>query len=67
MQDEKLNQSGGTWGGSRQGAGRPKTTARSVTLRVPEDVAEILESLGRGKAAAYIVRAIRAYHKSGGV
>jgi hypothetical protein len=67
MQDEKLNQSGGTWGGSRQGAGRPRTTTRSVTLRVPEDVAEILDALPRGKAAAYIVRAIRAYHESGGV
>lgn len=67
MQDEKLNQSGGSWGGSRQGAGRPKTTTKSVTLRVPEDVAAILESLGRGKTAAYIVRAIRAYHEAGGV
>lgn len=67
MQNENLNQSAGTWGGSRQGAGRPKTTAKSISLRVPEDVAAILDGLGRGKQAAYIVRAIRAYHKSGGV
>lgn len=67
MQDEKLDRSAGTWGGSRQGAGRPKTTAKSVTPRVPEDVARILESPGRGNAAAYIVRAIRAYRESGGV
>lgn len=67
MQNEKLNQSAGTWGGSRQGAGRPKTTAKSISLRVPEDVAAILDALGRGKQAAYIVRAIRAYHEGGGI
>ena len=67
LKNENLNQSAGTWGGSRQGAGRPKTTAKSISLRVPEDVAAIIDALGRGRQAAYIVRAIRAYHESGGI
>lgn len=55
-----------SWGGARKGAGRPKSTARSIALRVPDDVAEILDALGRGRQSAYIVRAIRAYHAAGG-
>ena len=62
-----MNRQGGSnWGGARKGAGRPKTTARSISLRVPEDVAAILDDLGRGKQAGYIIRAIRHYHASGG-
>lgn len=65
MQNDHSEKSAG-WGGARSGAGRPRTTARSISIRVPEDVAAILDSLGRGKQAAYIVRAIRAYHQAGG-
>lgn len=66
MENEQINQAPASWGGARQGAERPKSTTKSISLRVPEDVAAILDSLGRGKQAAYIVRAIRAYHANGG-
>lgn len=66
MQTEKEFNALSSWGGSRRGAGRKKTTAKSISLRVPEDVAETLDSLGRGKQAAYIIRAIRAYIAAGG-
>lgn len=51
------------WGGSRSGAGRKKSTAKSIALRIPEDVVEILDRV-EGSKSAYIVEAIRAYAKS---
>ncbi len=66
MQNDHSEKTAAGWGGARSGAGRPRTTARSISIRVPEDVAAILDSLGRGKQAAYIVRAIRAYYQAGG-
>lgn len=53
-----------SWGGARRGAGRKKTTARSIALRVPEDVAAILDAVP-GPKSAFIVAAIRAYAASG--
>ncbi|MBD5423694.1 MAG: hypothetical protein HDR44_01030 [Allobaculum sp.] len=53
----------GTWGGKREGAGRrsenPKT--RSIGIRVPEDVAEILDR--QENRTAFIIEAIRAYDR----
>ena len=51
-------------GGRRDGAGRPKTVGntRSIALRIPEDVAEILDR--QEHRTAYIVEAIRAYDKA---
>lgn len=62
MQDENNAQQTG-WGGARKGAGRKKSTAKSIALRIPDDVAEILESV-EGSKSAYIVAAIRAYAQS---
>ena len=49
------------WGGSRQGAGRkseePRT--RSIALRIPDDVAAILDR--QENRSAFIIEAIRAY------
>lgn len=45
-------------GGAREGAGRKRTTAKSIGLRVPEDVVAILESSGQ-RATDFIVQAIR--------
>lgn len=59
MQNAKQSDSG--WGGARAGSGRKKTSARSIALRIPADVAEILDSV-QGSKSAYIVEAIRAYH-----
>lgn len=52
------------WGGARAGAGRKKTTARSIALRIPDDVAAILDSVPN--RSAYIVEAVRYYHAHGG-
>lgn len=51
------------WGGRRSGAGRPVTnpTTRSIALRIPEDVAEILDR--QPNRSAYIIEAIRAYDR----
>ena len=49
------------WGGKREGAGRKKTTSKSIALRIPEDVAEILDSVEN--RTAYIIEAIRYYRK----
>ena len=48
-------------GGRREGAGRPKTVGntRSIALRIPADVAEILDR--QEHRSAYIIEAIRAY------
>lgn len=49
-------------GGARPGAGRKRTTAKSIALRIPEDVAEILDSV-EGSKSAFIVAAIREFAK----
>lgn len=59
MEKEEKN-----WGGARAGAGRKKTTARSIALRIPDDVAAILDSVPN--RSAYIVEAIRYYHARAG-
>lgn len=48
-------------GGRREGAGRPRgeNNARSIALRIPKDVAEILDR--QENRSAYIIEAIRAY------
>lgn len=55
------------WGGKRTGAGRPKkfTNNKTIALRIPEDVVEILDSVEN--RSAYIIEAIRHYHKSKGL
>lgn len=49
-------------GGARPGAGRPRgrNNYRSIALRIPEDVAEILDR--QENRSAYIIEAIRAYN-----
>lgn len=51
-------------GGRRDGAGRPatKNNVRSIALRIPADVAEILDE--QEHKSAYIIEAIREYYKS---
>lgn len=51
-------------GGARPGAGRPKgrNNYRSIALRIPEDVALILDA--QEKRSQFIINAIRAYAKS---
>lgn len=51
-------------GGRREGAGRPRgeNNARSIALRIPKDVAEILDR--QTNRSAYIIEAIRAYNKA---
>lgn len=51
------------WGGRRQGAGRPSESpsVRSIALRIPQDVAEILDR--QENRSAYIIDAIRAYDR----
>ena len=53
-----------SWGGKRAGAGRPSVSGstRSISIRIPEDVAVILE--GQDNRTAYIIEAIRAFEKS---
>ena len=50
-------------GGYREGAGRPagRNDVGSITIRIPKDVAKILES--KESKTAYILEAIRAYDK----
>lgn len=50
-------------GGRREGAGRPqgRKDARSITLRIPQDVADILE--GQASKTAYVIEAIRAFDR----
>lgn len=52
------------WGGKREGSGRKKTSVKTIGLRIPQDVADILaEASASGtKPTDYIIRAIRAYH-----
>lgn len=49
------------WGGKREGSGRKKTTSKSIALRIPEDVAEILDHVEN--RSAFIIEAIRHYAK----
>lgn len=51
------------WGGKREGAGRPavKNSTRTIGLRIPEDVAAILDK--QANRSEYIIEAIRAYDK----
>ena len=51
-------------GGRREGAGRPATveSTRTIGLRIPADVAEILDR--QENRSAYIIEAIRAYDKA---
>lgn len=63
MQNAVSSGSSRGWGGARKGAGRKKTSAKSIALRIPEDVAEILDSV-EGSKSAYIISAIRAFAQS---
>lgn len=51
-------------GGRREGAGRPRglNNARSIGIRIPDDVAAILDR--QENRSAYIIEAIRAYDKA---
>ncbi len=51
-------------GGAREGAGRPKgrNTCSTISLRIPGDVAQILDA--QEHRSAFIIEAIRAYHKA---
>lgn len=62
MEEPKGKKKNG-WGGKREGAGRPVTnpTTRSIALRIPGDVAEILDR--QDNRSAFIIEAIRAYDK----
>ena len=50
-------------GGRREGAGRPvgRKDVGSITIRLPEDVAKILEH--QENKTAFILEAVRAYDK----
>lgn len=62
MEDQKGKKKNG-WGGRREGAGRPtdNPSTRSIALRIPADVAEILDR--QENRSAYIIEAIRAYDR----
>lgn len=61
QQNEEKKKNG--HGGARPGAGRPKgrNNYRSIGIRIPEDVAEILDR--QEHRSAYIIEAIRAYDR----
>ena len=52
-----------TRGGFRKGSGRPsgRKDVGSITIRIPEDIAHILEA--QDNKTSYIIDAIRAYDK----
>lgn len=61
---EKQNESKANGhGGRREGAGRPnvRNNTRSIALRIPKDVAAILDR--QENRSAYIIEAIRAYDR----
>jgi len=60
---ENQNEKKNGRGGRREGAGRPATkhNTRSIALRIPADVAEILDR--QEHRSAYIIEAIRAYDR----
>lgn len=61
MQEESKKKTGR--GGRREGSGRPKgrKDVRTITLRIPEDVAAILDA--REHRSQFILDAIRAYDR----
>ena len=63
MEQEKEVMKNGR-GGARPGAGRPKsqTISQSITIRIPEDVIEILNR--QKNRSGYIIAAIRAYNEA---
>ena len=65
METQNENPKKETRGGAREGAGRPRgrNNFRSIALRIPQDVAEILEGV-EGSRSAYIIEAIREYAKN---
>lgn len=62
MENPKVKKKSG-WGGRREGSGRPSEnpSTRSIALRIPADVAEILDR--QENRSAYIIEAIRAYDR----
>lgn len=54
------------WGGKREGAGRPKTTAKRYGFCAPDDVVTILENLDCERTE-FILSAIRFYSKTKGM
>ncbi len=62
--EQAKNEQKKSWGGKRAGAGRPSVSGstRSIGIRIPEDIAEILDR--QENRTAYIIEAIRAYEKS---
>ena len=65
MQDVEKTESSSRWGGARRGAGRKKTDkpARTFTVSLPHDVAQILDGITVPKSA-YVAEAIRHYAAS---
>lgn len=57
MEDSK------SWGGARSGAGRKKTAVKTIGIRIPEDVATILDRVN-GSKTDFIVTAIRFYDQN---
>ena len=55
-----------SWGGAREGAGRKRVSSKSISIRIPEDVAAVLDSV-EGSKTDFIVAAIRAYAKTSGL
>lgn len=53
-----------SWGGARKGAGRPRSidNCKSIALRIPQDIAEILDK--QPNRSAFIIDAIRHYVKT---
>ena len=52
-----------SWGGKRAGAGRPnvRNNTRTIALRIPDDVAAILDR--QPNRSAYIIEAIKEYDR----
>lgn len=65
MQEVEKTGSSRGWGGARRGAGRKKTStpAKTITVSVPFDVAQILDGITVSKSA-YVTEAIRHYASS---
>lgn len=63
MEKQNVETSRKKRGGARAGAGRPATkhNTRTIALRIPADVAEILDR--QEHRSAYIIEAIRAYDR----
>lgn len=51
-------------GGARQGAGRKKTSTKTIGIRIPGDVERILDGV-EGSRTDFIIAAIRAYAANG--